>query len=141
MAKKFRSTKKFEKALRVSAQSHPDSLLADLLAHFGIDIVIKLVQIYSGQHLKVPGKNEIWKIYRNKIIRHELDHQDNRKKRVKLARSFGISLSHISAILRKERKDHPKATPINVNAIARHIYDEELSEANEETIELFSDKT
>jgi len=124
---KFESNKVFRRALRINVVNDPDSILGDLMAHFEDDIVIKLIRMYSNKLIKFPDVNDIWRVYRDKIIRNELDKEDNSQRRKDLAKFFRISLSHVSAIFHKERREHPNADKLDVENSIKHIYNRDLN--------------
>ena len=137
---KFESVKTFRRALRINVVNKPDSVLGDLMAHFDNKIVIKLIRLYSAKSIKIPDVHEIWRVYRDKIVRNELDREDTRERRIKLARFFRISLPHISTILHKERRDHPDADDLGVEDAIRYIYDRDLTAGYKEVVEVYPSK-
>ena len=137
---KFESVKTFRRALRINVVNKPDSILGDLMAHFDNKIVIKLIRLYSAKSIKIPDVHDIWRVYRDKIVRKELDSEDTRERRVKLAMFFRISLSHISAILHKERREHPDAGDLEIEDDIRHIYDKDLNAGYKEVVEVYPNK-
>lgn len=137
---KFESVKTFRRALRINVVNKPDSVLGDLMAHFDDRTVMKLIRLYSAKLVKIPDVNEIWRAYRDKIVRNELDKQDTRERRIKLAVFFRISLPHISAILHKERREHPDANDLEIEDAVRHIYDRDLIAGYKEVVEVYPSK-
>ena len=137
---KFESVKTFRRALRINVVNKPDSVLGDLMAHFDNKIVIKLIRLYSAKLIKIPDVHEIWRVYRDKIVRNELDKEDTRERRIKLAAFFRISLSLISAILHRERREHPDANDLEIEDVVRHIYDKDLIAGYKEVVEVYPNK-
>jgi len=137
---KFESIKTFRRALRINVVNNPDSVLGDLMAHFDDKTVIKFIRLYSARSIKIPDVHEIWRVYRNKIVRNELDKEDTRDRRIKLAVFFRISLSHISAILHKERREHKDASDLKIEDVVRHIYDRDLTAGYKEVVEVYPNK-
>jgi len=133
----FKSTVVFKEALRVTADFHPDSVVADLLGHIPPRYVAKIVRIYSGQKLCIPSTDDIWRNYRDKVIRETLDTEDNKDVRRRLARFFSVSLSHVSAIYHREKRKHPR----NSSAVAKRAYKKGLKSACREMTELFLRKS
>jgi len=137
---KFDSVKTFRRVLRINAVNDPDSVLTELMSHFEYKVVMRLIRLYSGKQIKIPDMNVIWRIYRDKLIRNELDKEDTRERRMRLADYFDITLSHVSIILRKERKDHLKASEMNIGDEVRHIYGKNLDASYKEVIEVYPGK-
>ena len=137
---KFDSVKTFRRVLRINAVNDPDSVLTELMSHFEYKVVMRLIRLYSGKQIKIPDMNVIWRIYRDKLIRNELDKEDTRERRMSLADYFDITLSHVSIILRKERKDHLKASEMNIGDEVRHIYGKNLDASYKEVIEVYPGK-
>ena len=137
---KFESIKTFRRALRINVVNKPDSVLGDLMAYFDDKVVIKLIRLYSARSIKIPDVNEIWRVYRDKIVRNELDKEDTRERRIKLAVFFRISLSHISAILHKERREYPDANNLGIEDAVRHIYDRDLIAGYKEVVDVYPNK-
>jgi len=137
---KLNSVKTFRRVLRINAVNDPDSVLTELMSHFEYKIVMRLIRLYSGKQIKIPDMNVIWRVYRDKIVRNELDKEDTRDRRMKLADYFSITLSHISMILRKERKDYPKASDMKIGDEVRHIYGKDLDASYKEVIEVYPGK-
>lgn len=82
----------------------PNSVVADLLNDFDIEVVVKFILIYSGQHIRVPSVKYIWMKFRNKIIRETLDELDNKKRRALLAARFSISDHTVQKIYSNEKR-------------------------------------
>jgi len=137
---KFDSVKTFRRVLRINAVNDPDSVLTELMSHFEYKVVMRLIRLYSGKQIKIPDMNVIWRIYRDKLIRNELDKEDTRERRMSLADYFDITLSHVSIILRKEKKDHLKASEMNIGDEVRHIYGKNLDASYKEVIEVYPGK-
>jgi len=137
---KFESIKTFRRALRINVVNNPDSVLGDLMAHFDNSVVIKLIRMYSAKSIKIPDVHEVWRVYRDKIIRNELDKEDTRDRRINLAKFFNISLPHISTILHKERREHPSADKLGVEDVVKHIYERDLNAGYKEVVEVYPNK-
>ena len=81
----------FKEALLLSAKEIPNSSIGDLLAILPESYVLLLVESFSGECIKIPKVETIWRIYRNRIIKDTLDQKDTMVVRQKLAEYFGIS--------------------------------------------------
>jgi len=137
---KLNSVKTFRRVLRINAVNNSDSVLTELMSHFEYKIVMRLIRLYSGKQIKIPDMNVIWRVYRDKLIRYELDKEDTRERRTKLAEYFSITFSHLSMVLRKERKDYPKASEMDIRDEIRHIYGKDLNASYKEVIEVYPGK-
>lgn len=130
----------FRDALFGMAESYPDSLLAELLVNFEIGVVAKLIQIYGGQAFQIPRKENVWRDYRDKLVRKTLDLKNDRITRKELAQLFGVSYPYVSAIYRKEKEKYPEASFMKIDALVREIYKRRHEALYKEMTELFSRK-
>jgi len=133
----FESAKVFRDALHVMAEDYPDSFLAELLVHFDVAVIAKLIYLYGGQMFHIPNKDNVWRNYRNKIVRKTLDLRDDKAARKELARFFGISYPYVLAIYRKEKERYPEANFTKIDTIVRKLYKKKCGVLYKEMTELF----
>ncbi len=122
----------FHDALHSAAEEYPNTILADLLTQFSIEQVVKFIIYFSGQTIKIPTVDKVWKGYRNHIIFDTLNARDTAFERKRLAKYFGISLSSVSIILSNEKRKEHKLTDKTVRLSAKRTYDTEMKESLDE---------
>ena len=138
--REMKSLKTFRRVLRINVVNNPDSFLTELMAHFESIVVIKLIRLYSAKTIKIPDVDKIWKVCRDKLIRHRLDIEDTKQRRSVLANYFGLSLPHISAIYAKEKKAFPKAPRIGLDFYPELLSDTDVKKTTGKVVEIFSKK-
>jgi len=91
-----------------------------------------MIQMLSGEWIHLPVRNDIWRMYRNKRIREELDKVDAsdlkavREKKSELAQFFNCSFQRVSTIYAQEKERWP-STFEDASAVANRIYEEEFA--------------
>jgi len=110
------------KALESLAKASPNSVVGDLMMLFPDDMVIKIISSFSGEIVKIPKVETVWRTYRNTVVRETLDTKNDRPNRDRLAAYFGISTEHVSKIYREERAKHERTTRSTVRRSARVAY-------------------
>ena len=93
-----------KKAIEAFAKENPNSFVADLLICFDKDIVLRLLEFYSGRRVQIPVTKNIWINYRNRRIKEFLDENNTRDRREMLAENFGLSENRIRVIYREISK-------------------------------------
>lgn len=97
--------KKIKKeALLAFVNDFPNSVVADLLMHFDKEVVVKLVEFYSGRQLTIPTVKTVWTSYRNRIIASTLKKEDTGVVRERLASNFGLTNQRLSEIYSHAKK-------------------------------------
>jgi len=119
-------------ALESAAEAFPNSIIADLLSHFPPKIVMEFIEIYSGQYLKIPKVDTVWRSYRNKIIRETLDLKNTSVVRRRLSEYFGIPLGRVSSIYRDEKNKKRKYRKSSMEKSLQRIYAKESKKAFED---------
>ena len=95
----------------------PNSVVADMLLYFGEDFVVKFVELYSGMQIDIPTVKSIWTSYRNRVIVSELDNENSKRIRTKLADNFGIVTETVSVIYSKCKEK--KVTRVRHRTVGR----------------------
>jgi len=129
MSQKSNTTVK--EALTALVADFPNSVVADLLTHFSAEVVIELIQIYSGQAIFIPKVESVWRSYRNKVIQDTLDLRNTLVERKQLANFFGITHQHVAAIYSRERKQR-KVSRRTTRLTAKRVYADEMRATFEE---------
>lgn len=111
----------FIAAIECMAKNSPNSVLGDLLAILPKDSVVKLVESFSGEYIKVPKIDAIWAAYRNNIIRESLDNSNTRVVRRKLAEYFGITPEVVCKIYQQVKAKQNKLSPEKSEESIRRI--------------------
>lgn len=123
------------RALSVFTETFPNSVVGDLMMIFPDDIVLKVITCFSGEKVKFPKVETVWKSYRNEIIRQTLDVKRDRQTILRLANYFGISEEHIRYVHRQERQRAQRRKKSSVRRAARvayrDVFEEMIKEAKE----------
>ncbi len=82
-----------------------DTQIIELLELLGEDKFFNFIFIMSGQTLKMPSADRIWREYRNEIIGRVLDEADNRFVRKELKERWELTSANLSMIYKKYKKD------------------------------------
>lgn len=118
----------FHDALHSAAEEYPNTILADLLVQFPIEQVVKFIIYFSGQTIKIPTVDKVWRGYRNHIIFDTLSARDTAFERKRLAKYFGISPSSISIIFSNEKNKQHSITKKTIRLSAKRVYDSGMNE-------------
>ena len=98
-------------ALIAVALEFPNSVVADFLLYFSPEVVMKLIEVFSGRTIRIPTVSAVWRSYRNKVIFDTLNIKNTRGVRQQLAFFFGIDKVRVSnlyaTMLHKKRVVHP----------------------------------
>lgn len=127
----------FRKALKLYEIRHKDQFIKKLMANFNIAQSAKFIQIFSGEQIKIPLKEDVWMMYRNQQIRIALDKVDpddrlaQRIERMRLSVFWDCSYPRVGAIYAEEQALLPKGFD-SVDKMAFKIYHEEFVHFQEE---------
>ena len=123
--------------LFATAEERPNSVIVDLLAHFTPEVIMKLIELYSGEQLTFPKIDTIWKHYRNKIIRDTLDVKNTQEIRKQLANYFKISHKRVNDIYREEKLKVRKVGTRFLKGAAKRIY---IDKSSDTLKDIYSDQ-
>jgi len=87
-----------KEAIEAFIKDFPNSVVSDLLMYFGEDVVVRFVELYSGQKINIPSVNSIWISYRNRKVVEELDKKNTKEVREMLADNFGLEDKEVTDI-------------------------------------------
>lgn len=124
-----------QEALQTFCANFPDSVVGDLMMLFPNDVVLKIITTFSGEVLKVPKVESVWRGYRDAIIADTLSTKDDKATRQRLASYFGITVDrvnriYISTTQRRQRKR--RHTIRRSAAVAyRNVFDDMVKEARQ----------
>ena len=79
--------------------------IIELLELLGEDKFYDFVFKMSGQTLRIPNADRIWREYRNELIGRVLDEADNRFVRKELKQRWNLTSANLSMIYKKYKKD------------------------------------
>ncbi len=82
-----------------------ETQIIELLELLGEDKFYDFVFKMSGQTLKMPSADRIWREYRNELIGRTLDEADNRFVRKELKERWDLTSANLSTIYKKYKKD------------------------------------
>ena len=111
----------FKNAVIAMAKDVPNSVLADLLSILSEDSVVKIVEGFSGEDLKIPRIEDVWRIYRNKIIKDTLSKKNSKLIKQRLSEHFGIGTDAIQQIYNSERVKEYRIRPKVVDRSIKRI--------------------
>ena len=109
-----------DKMLEAFIIEFPRSPLIDLLITFDKDVVVKLIELFQGRHMRIPMIRTIWVSYRNKIIKEGIDKDDSQGNKARLAQNFGITINRLNQIYahcllrRPEIKERPMGQVVDI---------------------------
>lgn len=116
---KTRTGEVFERAIRLSAESYPNSVIVDLLTLFPIEVVAKILITFEGESVKFPPVYAIMNQYRNSVIKTTLDADNTAATRKRLAAYFGISADSLTMIYRRGGGEKRKVGPKTIKRSAK----------------------
>jgi len=124
-----------QEALQAFCSNFPDSVVGDLMMLFPDDVVLKIITTFSGETIKVPKVETVWRGYRDAIIADTLRVKDDKSNRQRLASYFGITVDrvnriHASTSQRRARKRHHSIRR-SAAAAYRNVFDEMVKEARQ----------
>jgi len=111
----------FKEAVLLVAKEVPNSSIGDLLAVLPESCVLALVESFSGECIKIPKVETIWRVYRNRIIKDTLDQKDTIVIRQKLAEYFGISRDTVNQAYSWEKHRASRLQTRHVNKSIKRI--------------------
>jgi len=123
-----KAEKVFLDAMISVAETHPTSVLGDLLMLFPPEVAVKLVETFAGDTISFPKLNTIWKTYRSKVIRNTLSAKNDSLTRQKLAAYFGISTNKVSEIYHGEKEKVKQVSDSLLAKSARRLYRHDLDQ-------------
>jgi len=109
-----------DKMLEAFIIEFPRSPLIDLLITFDRDVVVKLIELFQGRHMRIPMIRTIWVSYRNKIIKEGIEENDSQANKTLLAQRFGITVNRVNQIYarcllrRPEIKERPMRQVVGI---------------------------
>lgn len=120
-------------AIELALTDLPNSILYELSYLFEPDVVAKLLELYSGETVTFPKFETVWNNYRNRFIKQELDKQNSKKTRERLALKFRISKKRVSDIyLYMKKRKTIKMSDARIKSLAKKIYKVERGELMKE---------
>ena len=120
--------------------NHPNNVVADLVAHFDTETVIKLLTLYGGSQVLFPEIETLWKDYRNQVITEQLVINNGKETRRQLAEYFGISTDTVSKIFSEYKRKTIRVSWNTVEKIIETVYRKNSEIFHREMKQLFSDK-
>jgi len=127
-------------ALEALSENLPNSIVADLVAHFESSVVIELLTLYGGRQVKFPKVDTLWTSYRNQVIVQELVINNSKENRRQLAEYFGISTDIVSKAFSRYKERTVRVSWNAVENIIEVIYRKNSEIFHREMKQLFSDK-
>lgn len=124
-----------QEALQTFCANFPDSVVGDLMMLFPDDVVLKIITTFSGETVKIPKVETVWRGYRDAIIADTLRVKDDKATRQRLAAYFGITLDRVNRVYSavSQRRQRKKRHSIRRSAAAayRNVFDEMVKEARQ----------
>jgi hypothetical protein len=124
-----------QEALQAFCSNFPDSVVGDLMMLFPDDVVLKIITTFSGETIKVPKVETVWRGYRDAIITDTLRVKDDKATRQRLAAYFGITVDRVNRVYNNvsQRRTRKKRNSIRRSAAAayRNVFDEMVKEARQ----------
>ena len=106
-------------ALESYSSDFPDSVIGDLMMLFPDDIVLKILTCFSGEAVSFPKVDKIWKSYRDSVIHETLGVRNTQQQQRQLSEYFGIPVSRVLEIFRREETKRGTRSKDSVERAAR----------------------